>query len=246
MWKPYVTYVAFISPPHNQYLPPSKTYTLLDNATLDVIFLFETNMKYLLKQNIPVIYVLLCYQKLSKIFPFVVNHVFIFWFLIHRIVSAQVCGFWPLSIIRLFPGGSTWPLSIIRRTSYLVLQTSNQLSQSVDLRLKSFFSHLNSSWQRQKGTVNNLQIVSMMFYSSRHLKPRLSVAVIAIRQGESNVQTLLLSLSHYLDYNGRFHIAFCQGVRWGRWHLNIKRSTEIHVFSTCTMVLPPNTMAVPW
>lgn len=159
-----------------------------------------------------------------------VNNVFIFWFLIHWIVSAQVYGFWPLSIKRLFPGGSTWPLSIIRRTSYLVLQTSNQLSQSVDLCLKSFFSHLNSSWQRQKGTVHNLQIVSMMFYSSRHLKPHLRVAVIAMRQGESNVQTLLLSSSHYPDYNGRFHIfANCFLPRCSLADDTYKRSTEIHV-----------------
>lgn len=180
-----------------------------------------------------------------------VNNVFIFWFWRHWIVSARVCGFWPLSIIRLFPGESTWPLSIIRWTSYLVLQTSNQLSQSVDLCLKSFFSHLNSSWQRQKGTVHNLQIVSMMFYSSGHLKPHLRVAVIAMRQGESNVQTLLLSLSHYLDYNGRFCI-------FANWFLprcsltddTYKRSTEIHGlldmyhgittgYHGCTMVLPP-------
>lgn len=58
-------FLAFISPPHNQYRPSSKTYTVLDSVTSDVIFLFEKNMKYLLKQNIPVIYILLCYQKLS-------------------------------------------------------------------------------------------------------------------------------------------------------------------------------------
>lgn len=58
-------FLAFISAPYNQYRPSSKTYTVLDRVTLDVIFLFEKNMKYLLKQNIPVIYVLLCHQKLS-------------------------------------------------------------------------------------------------------------------------------------------------------------------------------------
>ncbi len=126
----------------------------------------------------------------------------------HWIESAQVCGFRALAIIRCFPGGSTWPLSIRRLTSYLILQTSNQLSQSADLSLKSFFFHLHSSCQRQRGTMHHLQIVSAMLYSSKHLKPHLRVAVIAMWQSESNVQALLLSSIYYKDDNG--HTLLCK------------------------------------
>lgn len=150
-------------------------------------------------------YVISCHKTRIKLYLSIINHVFIFNVLVHWIESVQVCGFRPLAIIRCFPGGSTWPLNIRRQTSYLILQTSNQLSQSVDLCLKPFFSHLHSSWQRQRSTMHNLQIVSAMFYSSRHLKPHLRVAVIAMWQSESNVQTLLLSLIYYKDYNGHIH-----------------------------------------
>ncbi len=153
----------------------------------------------------------------------------------HWIESAQVCGFRALAIIRCFPGGSTWPLSIRRLTSYLILQTSNQLSQSADLSLKSFLFHLHSSCQRQRGTMHHLQIASAMFYSSRHLKPHLRVAVIAMWQSESNVQALLLSSIYYKDYNGYLHFfancfEFLHIKRCSLGQMSHKKSTEKYYY----------------